>query len=135
MGLHNSNSNYIHALTLLYHLMIHADNEVDPRELKMGQIMLEKEGLNSVQFLKQVKEFDDLDSTLVYDRCLAYLKKCNVDQQMRCIAWMAIVANADGFMAREEWKLIHKIYHNELDLSLAMIMALQREINAAIWLS
>ena len=135
MAPNNPGSNYFHALTLLYHLMIHADDEVDPRELKMGEIMLEREGMNRVHFFKQVKEFDDLKRNLIYDRCLVYLKKCNVDQQMTCIAWMVIIANADGFMAREEWAIIHRIYHKELNLNLALIMALQREINAAVWVS
>ncbi len=134
MAYYDPNSDYFHALTLLYHMMIHADNNVDQRELKMGQIMLEIEGMNSARFIKQVKEFDDMGKDHIYDRCLVYLRKCNADQQTRCIAWMAMIANADGFMAKEEWKLIHKIYHSELNIKLASIMALQKEINAILWL-
>jgi hypothetical protein len=42
---------------------------------------------------------------------------------------MCVIANSDGFMDKEEWVLIYKIYNTELNLSLDDIMKTQRELN------
>jgi hypothetical protein len=61
------------------------------------------------------------------------LKNLNVKQQIRIIAWLCVVANADGFMDRGEWQLIYNIYHKELNLPLHDIFAVQKELNKKIW--
>jgi uncharacterized tellurite resistance protein B-like protein len=61
------------------------------------------------------------------------LKQLNYKQQVRIIAWMCVIANADGFMDRGEWQLIYKIYHKELNLPLHDIFAVQKELNKKIW--
>ncbi len=60
------------------------------------------------------------------------LKKLNVQTQIRCIAWLCVIANADGFMDREEWALIYKIYQTELNLKLDDVMNIQKSLNKLI---
>jgi uncharacterized tellurite resistance protein B-like protein len=60
------------------------------------------------------------------------IKKLNVKTQIRCIAWLCVVANADGFMDKKEWMLIYKVYHTELGLRLDDIMLVQKELNAFV---
>ena len=59
---------------------------------------------------------------------LSDLRKLSKEQQIRCIAWMCVIANADGFMDRKEWQFIYKIYHKELNISLDEIMKVQNEL-------
>jgi len=60
--------------------------------------------------------------------CVAVLKKLEKKVQIRYIAWMCVIANADGFMDKEEWKLIYRIYHKEMALPLDVIMEEQKTI-------
>jgi hypothetical protein len=61
------------------------------------------------------------------------IRKLEQLQQIRIIAWLCVIANADGFMDRAEWQLIYTIYHKELDLPLSEIFAVQKELNRLIW--
>jgi hypothetical protein len=57
----------------------------------------------------------------------------DLKQQIRIVAWLCVVANADGFMDRAEWQLIYKVYHKELNLPLHDIFAVQKDLNKIIW--
>ena len=64
--------------------------------------------------------------------CITSLKSCGLINDhrfgIRCIAWLCVLANADGFMDRAEWQFIYKIYHRELQLPLDVIMGVQKEL-------
>jgi hypothetical protein len=45
-----------------------------------------------------------------------------------------VLANADGFMDRNEWQLIYQIYHKELALPLSEIFTVQKELNRLVWM-
>jgi uncharacterized tellurite resistance protein B-like protein len=113
----------------LYYLLIGADGQINDKELLLGKKMVAAEGLDEKKFLSSLEQFKQLDKTLLYNNCLAYLRKLDKERQIRCVAWMCVVANADGFMDKEEWVLIYKIYHNELHLSLDDVMKTQKTLN------
>ena len=45
------------------------------------------------------------------------------------MAWLCVVANADGFMDKAEWHFIYDIYHKSLNLPLDEIMVVQKQLN------
>lgn len=114
--------------TKLYFLMINLDNTVNDKELSLGKQMITIEGFSESEFNIQLERIKLLDSNALNNEILADLRKLNRDQQIRCIAWMCVIANADGFMDRKEWQLIYKIYHKELQISLEEIMKVQNEL-------
>jgi len=116
----------------LYYLLIGADGQVNEKELSFGKKMMAAEGLEETKFLSLIEKFKAADTTVLYNNCLANLKKLDKDRQIRCVAWLCVVANADGFMDKQEWVLIYKIYHNELHLSLDDVMKTQRELNKVV---
>jgi hypothetical protein len=73
------------------------------------------------------------DKSVLYTDALLELKKLEMKDQIRIIAWMCVVANADGFMDKNEWQLIYKIYHKELALVLSEIFSVQKELNRLVW--
>jgi uncharacterized tellurite resistance protein B-like protein len=123
---------YFNALSALYLMLVLADGEEDERELRMCAKMLNFEGIARDRFEQLRKSIEGVEESDLYDICLRTLRNCPRDLQVRCLAWMAIIANADGFMAPEEWKLIYKIYHGELQLDLKAIMAEQKQLIAAV---
>lgn len=119
-------------ITSLYYLLIYADGKVNERELALGRKMIEAEGFDVVKFDEQLESLRAKNITTLYNECLVGLKKLEPIQQIRSIAWLCVIANSDGFMDKEEWILIYKIYHTELKLSLDEIMKTQKELNKII---
>jgi len=101
---------YRETITGLYYLLICADGKVNEKELLLGKKMIAAEGFDANKFENALKKLDKL-------------------KQIRSISWLCVIANSDGFMDKEEWMLIYKIYDNELGLLLDDILKTQKELN------
>jgi len=121
--------NYNSIITNLYFMLIIADGTISEKEITSGDHMINIESLNETEFKVQMSSAKSKDQTLLLSECLSGLKKLNRNQQIRIIAWLCVVANADGFMDRAEWQLIYRIYHKELDLPLEEIFKVQKELS------
>ena len=123
---------YKYTLTGLYHLLILADDSVNEKELAFGKQMLKVEGIDESVFKTQMEVLKTKKSASIYAECVSGLKKLDKKKQIRCMGWLSAIANADGFMDKEEWELIYKIYHTELGLPLDEIMKMQKDLNLLI---
>lgn len=121
--------NYRHIIIKLYHLLVHADGKVNEREVSSGKQMVKAEGISEAEFTTQLEGLKKRNPAVVYSECLEELKKLSRDKQIRCLAWLSVIANSDGFMDKAEWQFIYKIYHTELGLKLDEILKAQKEIN------
>jgi uncharacterized tellurite resistance protein B-like protein len=124
--------NFKSIITQLYFLLIYSDGNVNQGEISLGKKMIQAEGISEVEFSLQLEALKTKDTAQIYKECLAELKRLKQDQQIRCIAWLCVLANSDGFMHRAEWQFIYKIYHKELHLQLDIIMDTQKELNKKI---
>ena len=128
MILTENKTNYIEGLVSLYHLLINADGFVDKNEIIMGNLMRKNESIDDLDFNSHLNKISVLDKSQVIENCVVSLNKCEHVAKVKCIAWMTLIANSDGFMAPEEWKLIYKIYNNELKLNLTDILEMQKQL-------
>jgi uncharacterized tellurite resistance protein B-like protein len=117
----------------MYFLLVYADGSIDQKEILMGKQMVSAESIDETEFNVQVQSLKSKDKVQLYNESIVALKKLDYKQQVRVVAWMCVVANADGFMDRSEWQLIYKIYHKELGLPLHDIFAVQKEIGKMVW--
>ncbi|MFN7703728.1 MAG: TerB family tellurite resistance protein [Chryseotalea sp.] len=125
--------NYKSTLVNLYYLLMLADGKINERELILGRKMMEAENINEAEFNQELENLQSItDHSTTLKQVVTEIKKLELKWQIRCIAWMCVIANADGFMAKDEWVLIYKIYHTELKLSLDEIMKTQKELNQII---
>ena len=115
-----------------YYLLICADGDVKEKELLLGKKMIAIEGFNERKFENAIDAFKTQDKKQIYEACISGLKKLDRQKQIRCLAWLSLIANSDGFMDREEWALIYRIYNAELSLSLKEILATQKEISKSL---
>ncbi|HMG92382.1 MAG TPA: TerB family tellurite resistance protein [Chryseolinea sp.] len=113
----------------LYFMLIYSDGKVNQGEISLGKKMIETEGISEAEFNAQIESLKKKDSSVVYKECVADLKHLKPELQIRCIAWMCVLANSDGFMDKAEWQFIYKIYHKELHLPLDNIMEVQKELS------
>ncbi len=124
---------YYHTgLIALYHLMIEADGHVSPKEIEMGELMREQEKISTSVFNYTLSQLSNEDKETILNKCLESLKNCEHELKIKCVAWMSLIANSDGFMDASEWSLIYRIYAKELNLKLDEIMNVQRGLSRAI---
>jgi uncharacterized tellurite resistance protein B-like protein len=119
--------------THLYYLVVYADGKFADKEVALGKQMAKLEGFEEKTFDSLVESLKEKDKNVIFTHCIAGLKKLDKKQQVKCIAWLCVIANGDGFMDKEEWTLIYKIYHTELGLSLNEIMDAQKELNKTLF--
>jgi len=120
---------YRETLIGLYYLLICADGTVNEKELLLGKKMIAAEGFDAQKFELTLDSYKTKDKGLLYKECLSGLKKLDKQKQIRSISWLCVIANSDGFMDKEEWMLIYKIYDTELGLLLDDILKTQKELN------
>ena len=113
----------------LYYMLIYSDGKVNQGEISLGKKMIETEGISEAEFNAHIEILRKKDSAAIYKECLVGLKQLKPELQIRCIAWMCVLANSDGFMDKAEWQFIYKIYHKELQLALDNIMEVQKELS------
>lgn len=128
MTLTENKTNYVEGLVSLYHLLINADGYIDEKEIKMGELMRKHESIDDLDFNYLLNKISELDKSKVIDNCIVSLRKCDYEWRVKCMAWMSLIANVDGFMAPEEWKLIYKIYSIELKLDLTDILEMHKQL-------
>ena len=120
--------NYMSVFAKLYFLMVNIDSKINEKELSLGRQMIASEGFSEAGFYSQLEKLKGTASETLYKDCLLEIKKLSRDLQIRCIAWMCVIANSDGFMDRAEWQFIYKLYHKELNLPLDEIMKIQNQL-------
>lgn len=121
--------NFKSTIVQLYFLMIYTDGKVNQGEIELGKKMIQAEGITELEFNSQLEVLKGKDIAKVYNESLANLKRLTQVQQIRCIAWLCVLANSDGFMDKSEWQFIYKVYHKELQLPLDSIMEVQKKLN------
>jgi len=114
--------------TKLYFLLTQADGEVHSKEIEMGEKMMWHEAINQDQFSEDIRILSTQNHESIFQECVTELLKFNKNDQVNVMAWMCLIANADGFMDKDEWQLIYRIYHKHLDLELNEIMQRQKEL-------
>lgn len=119
---------HMSVLAKLYYVLIHADTRTNEREMAIGRQMVRQEGFSEAGFNKEIAALADRTPEAIYKEIVEGMKRLDKALQTRCIAWMCIIANADGFMDKKEWQLIYKLYHKDLALPLDQIMKVQNEL-------
>lgn len=109
-------------------MLIHTDGKVNEGEISLGKKMIQTEGIGEHEFDAILKNLEGKEISQIYLQTLADLKRLSRNEQIRCIAWLCVLANADGFMDRVEWQFIYKVYHKELQLPLNVIMETQKDL-------
>ena len=116
----------------LFYLLTQADGEVNEQELAMVKLMISHEGLNENLFFQELERLDFYSREEIMADCLEEMREQQTYDQVKFIAWMCLVANADGFMDQTEWQLIYYIYHKGLGINLQEIMEKQLKLKQTL---
>jgi uncharacterized tellurite resistance protein B-like protein len=127
--------NFKEVLTRLYFILICSDGSVNEKEVSFGRKMVNTEGIDEQYFFSQIKLLEVNNQQSLLPEAITHLKKLTREEQIRCIAWLCVIANADGFMDKAEWQMIYRLYHKELQLPLDEIMKIQKNLAASMYRS
>ena len=116
----------------LFYLLTQADGEVNEQELAMVKLMISHERLNENLFFQELERLDFYSREEIMADCLEEMREQQTYDQVKFIAWMCLVANADGFMDQTEWQLIYYIYHKGLGINLQEIMEKQLRLKQTL---
>jgi|SRR6185436_10080697 len=125
--------NFREVLTKLYFILICSDGNVNDKEVSYGRKMVEAEGIDEKYFFSQIKLLEVNNQQSMLPDAIVNLKKLSRDEQIRCIAWLCVIANADGFMDKAEWQMIYRLYHKELQLPLDEVMKVQKTLAGSVY--
>lgn len=115
-------------LEKLFFLMTSVDGQVKPKEEAAAATMCTIEGIDRETFTRNVRELNVEDHQAILASAVHELRSMTHIDQVRCVAWLCLVANADGFMEKTEWQFIYTIYHKELNLPLEDVMNEQKRL-------
>ena len=124
---------YKTVITRLFYMLIYADGQINEKEVQTAKQMIREEGISEPEFNTEVEFLKTKEKSKLFNETIIALKHLDRIQQIRIVAWLCVVANADGFMDRTEWQLIYQIYHKELALPLNEIFSVQKELTKLIW--
>jgi len=127
--------NFKEVLTKLYFILICSDGHVNEKEVSYGRKMVESEGIDENYFFSQIKLLEVNNQQELLPEAIVNLKKLTKEEQIRIVAWLCVIANADGFMDKAEWQMIYRLYHKELQLPLDDIMKVQKLLASSIYRS
>lgn len=125
--------NFKEVLTKLYFILICSDGNVNEKEVSYGRKMVEAEGIDEKYFFSQIKLLEVNNQNSLLPEAIVNLKKLTREEQIRCIAWLCVIANSDGFMDKAEWQMIYRLYHKELNLPLDEVMKVQKNLAASTY--
>jgi uncharacterized tellurite resistance protein B-like protein len=115
-------------LSKLFFLLASVDGSIKPKEEAIGTAMCSVEGIGKDEFAAMLQNLRTKNAGHIFTESINELKKMSREDQVRSIAWMCMIANADGFMEKVEWQLIYKVYHKELNLPLEEVLNVQKTL-------
>ena len=100
----NTNGNMTHFETRMYEFIKHEENITEEvADLIVGEI-------------------ETMSHEYILERGIQALNQCEKTDQVKCLAWMNKIANADGYLADHEWSIIYQVYSKELNITLKEIL-------------
>ncbi len=121
-------------LSLLYfaHLLINADEVVDPIELKCIKEISDHENVNDNTFKEYTESVSYLPENLIYEKAVDAIQVCSHSQKLKTFAWLHKLSEVDGNIHEKEVKfLLYSVKYAGLELEDA-VEAAQKLPNIAV---
>ncbi len=106
-------------LSLLYfaHLLVNADEVVDPIELKSIKEISKHENVNENTFKEFTEAVSYLPENLIYEKAVDAIQVCSHSQKLKTFAWLYKLSEVDGNIHEKEVKfLLYSVKYAGLEL-------------------
>ena len=114
-------------LVIAYYYIINADGIIDPKEVAFGERMMKTEKINETDYNLKLEELKALDHEQLKTILKQAIKELNTVEQVKIIAYMSKIADADGYRDPSEMISIQDIY-SDLHIHLNDIIRVKETI-------
>ncbi|MCG8308115.1 MAG: hypothetical protein MI975_12040 [Cytophagales bacterium] len=125
-------STFQRAFAHLYYLMLSADKIADLNELELGNKIIALENLDKTEVMKDLDLLSAVPRNEALKDCIDLLKSISRKEQQKCLAYVKLIANADGSYDDSESDLLNEIGTNELNILPSEIRDIERELKQRI---
>lgn len=94
-------------------------------EERMYEFIKQEENISDEVAELIVNEIDSMSHEYILEKGIQALNQCEKTDQVKCLAWMNRIANADGHLADQEWSIIYQVYDQELNITLEEILGFE----------
>jgi len=116
-------------LAKIYFLMADLENGINVEEETLKQKIMKLEDVPESIF--ELAEQQHLEHKNINEKtadCIQSLEQLNEVERTRCLAWMSLIANADGNLGDKEWDLIADLYIDVFDISVRDVVETKLEL-------
>ena len=128
----NEKSSFNQAFTYLYFLMLSADKIADLKELKLGNKIIQLEKLDKEEVMKNLDKLSAMPREKVFESAMLYVKSAPRNIQLKCLGYIKLMAQADGFVDEKERELLNEISLNELNISLSEVADMGKKLKQKV---
>jgi len=121
-------STFQRAFAHLYYLMLSADRVANINELEVGSKIIEFEGFEKDSVMQQIDLLSAVSRDQAMDDSLALLRSISREDQIKCLAYVKMIAMSDGSFDQTESDLLHNIGSNELNILPQEIDATEKKL-------
>lgn len=125
-------STFQKAFAHMYYLMLSADRIADPSELALGNKIIKYEGFEKADVMEQIDQLSSVTRDQAVEDCIILLKSISNDDQLKCLAYVKMIAMSDGSFDESESNLLHDIGTNELNILPQEIDGLEKQLQQKI---
>ncbi len=120
------------AFSILFFLILSADNIADIKELKTGNKIIDLEGFDKSRVMSEFDHLSSQSRAETYNDGISTLKLLDKPTQMKCLAYIKIIAKVDGSFDKSESDLLDKMYNEELDIDINRLDNLEKELSVVL---
>ncbi len=116
---------YQESFIALCYLVSNADGNINDYESRMFEFIKVHENISEEVSLATIKKCSECLDELIFMKSMEAIIKADSKFQLKCLAWLNTMANADGFLSDDEWSIIYRIYKDELNMRLEDILSVR----------
>ena len=120
------------AFAHLYYLMLSADRFATLSELEVGSKVIEFEGFDKGSVMKQIDDLSANPRNQIIGESIDLLKSISKEDQLKCLAYVKMIAMSDGSFDESESDLLHNIGSNELNILPQEIDAVEKKLKQQV---
>jgi len=116
------------AFANLFFLMLSADNVADIKELKLGKKIIIFEKLDYTAVMNRVDDLSRMPKDEIFVQAIDLLKSLSKEAQLKCLAYMRLIAVSDGSYDERERQLLETISKSEISISIQDIVEVEGQL-------
>lgn len=125
-------STFQKAFANLYYLMLSADRVANLSELVVGNKIIEFEDFDKSSVMKQIDLISAIPRNQAINESIDLLKSISKEDQLKCLAYVKMIAMSDGSFDESESDLLHNIGSNELNILPQEIDAIEKKLKQQV---